>query len=199
MSTLCIERQKQIRGRNVVFNESSVLNQLKFMAIIDSEAGGSNDNSEIDCSSDEINSTNLDGAGNSKQLNHGVNSDNTGDITVNVNSAKDNCIGNNDGNVRRGERIRQKPDFYGVSANECDVHMALFTSQQTECESLALSAEQYVEDDPLSLSEAKSRADWPEWEKAIESEFHSLKRNDTWTCAICRREEKPSQTSGCSN
>lgn len=198
-----IEQRKQILARNVTFNESSVLNRSKLIEIIDSEAATSggmcdkeaesleNDTSTSQCDelqkngdeNREINSTNLDCAGNGIQQIHGVNLDGTGDIRDKIDSAKENCIGNNDGTQRKGDRIRRKPDFYVASANECsDAHMALLTMQYDEEENLhlALSAEQFVEDDPLTISEARSRSDWPEWEKAINSEYQSLLKNNTW-------------------
>lgn len=200
-----IEHRKLIFGRNVTFNESSVLNRANLMEIIDSEAatdgsecdkeanvpGNDGVNKDADPLSDdlqnngdnvrEIHNTSLDGVGNNTQQIHDVNLDDIGDIEDNVNSA-DDCIGNNDGTQRKSERVRRKPDFYGVSANECDdAHMALLTAQFNEDEILALSAEQFVEDDPLTMSEAKRREDWPEWKMAVENEYQSLIKNNTWT------------------
>ena len=33
---------------------------------------------------------------------------------------------------------------------------------------------------PQTIQEAMNRADWPMWKKAIESEFGSIEKNDTW-------------------
>ena len=35
-------------------------------------------------------------------------------------------------------------------------------------------------DKPATLEEAMSRHDWPEWKKAMESEYNSLIENGTW-------------------
>lgn len=64
---------------------------------------------------------------------------------------------------RRSARNRQAPDRYGFKDAK-----------------VALSAQEYVEDDPQSIDEAKERDDWPEWKTAIESEYTSLIKNGTW-------------------
>lgn len=200
-----IEKNKLVTGRSVVFNEASVLNRSKYVNISISEAAidrlvssseevcnGEADKSDFfddasdvslnrrqslnddDGSADddaEINSTGSDGVGNNSRLDNGVDLDDTGDIRDNVNSANGNSIGNNDGTIpRRSERVRRAPDRYGDWASQCeeDVHMAL-------------SAEQFVDDDPLTIEEAKHRIDWPEWKKAIDSEYNSLLKSNTWT------------------
>ena len=38
--------------------------------------------------------------------------------------------------------------------------------------------------DPQTIQEAMSRADWPMWKKAIESEFGSIEKSDTWDEAL---------------
>lgn len=191
-----LNRNKLIFGRNVTFNEASVLNQSKLMEIFDSEAetnknlndfvdGGmddtlndagdnlSNDQDDSRITGDEdddIHSTNGNCAGNGNQVDHGVNSDGTGDDKDKVNSAGKNGTGNSDRNFpRRGDRNRRAPERFGDWAQEC------------ETAHFALSAEQYVEDDPMSIAEAKNRNDWPEWKKAIDSEYQSLLKNKTWT------------------
>lgn len=212
-----IENNKLVTGRSVVFNEASVLNRSKHVNISISEAeidrlvasGEEVCNREADTSDffddasdvsfnrrqsfnddddnadddDEIHSTASDGVGNNSQLDNGVDLDDTGDIRDNVNSANGNSTGNNDRTIpRRSERVRRAPDRYGDWASQCeDVHMAL-------------SAEQFVDDDPLTIEEAKHRIDWPEWKKAIEGEYKSLLKNHTWT--VC---ELPKGRSAISN
>jgi hypothetical protein len=50
----------------------------------------------------------------------------------------------------------------------------------SEPEMLA-SAVQEVQGDPKTLSEARSRADWPLWKAAMEKEIAMLERAGTWT------------------
>lgn len=209
-----IERNKLVTGRSVIFNEASVLNRSKHVNISISEAdpvrlesfdeemfnGGAETTDLFDDASDvsfnrrqslndeddsdddaEIHSTASHGVGNNSQLDNGVDLDDTGDITNNVNSANGNSTGNNDRTIpRRSERVRRAPDRYGDWASSC-VHMAL-------C------AEQFVDDDPITIEEAKHRTDWPEWKKAIESEYGSLLKSNTWT--VC---ELPKGRSAISN
>lgn len=200
-----IEQNKLVTGRSVVFNEASVLNRSKYVNISISEAAidrlmasseemgnreadttdffddasdvsfnrrqSLNDDDDNAHDDDENHSTASDGVGNDSQLDNGVDLDDTGDIRDNVNSANGNSIGNNDRAIpRRSERVRRPPDRYGEFASQCeeDVHMAL-------------SAEAFVDDDPLTIEEAKHRIDWPEWKKAIDSEYNSLLENNTWT------------------
>lgn len=68
--------------------------------------------------------------------------------------------------LRRGTRNRRPPeryrDNYGKSAFE-------------------LCAEKYVQNDPSTLEKAKQGNDWKLWKIAIESEYNSLLKNNTWT------------------
>lgn len=43
----------------------------------------------------------------------------------------------------------------------------------------ALSAEEFVQNDPVTINDARKCADWPEWERAINDE--SLVKNNTWS------------------
>lgn len=63
--------------------------------------------------------------------------------------------------LRRSERERRPPERY--TAN------------------FAFSAEQYVQNDPLTLREAKLRSDWKLWKIAVDNEYNSLMKNGTWT------------------
>ena len=63
--------------------------------------------------------------------------------------------------LRRSERERRPPERY--TAN------------------VAFSAEQYVQNDPLTLGEAKLRSDWKFWKIAVDDEYNSLLKNETWT------------------
>lgn len=213
-----VEQSKLVLGRSVTFNEASVLNRSKIVGVCDSEAvidrlatsseemlekeaddtgifddavdtsfirrQSMNDNDDDIDGNESIHSTASDGVGNNSQLDHGAGTNGTGDNSDGIHSANDNCIGNNERSIpRRSERVRQAPDRYGDWATQCDndVH-------------LALSAEHYVDDDPLTIEEAKRRNDWPEWKKAIESEYASLLKSNTWT--VC---ELPNDRKAISN
>lgn len=47
----------------------------------------------------------------------------------------------------------------------------------------------YVENEPSSYKDAKESVEWKEWEKAIEDEFNSLTKNETWV--LIERNELP--------
>lgn len=105
----------------------------------------------------------------------------------NSNSMENNHDANLDGigdNVlRRGARNRRQPDRYeataaesryGIDEGENDAHFALSTME-------------FVENEPRTIAEAKQRDDWLEWEKAINEEYPSLIKNNTWTeCELPR-------------
>lgn len=183
------ETNKLIIGRNVVFNENAVLGRHNVSEIWDSEAeeslsndgeaatdcddvfGDSANDHGVDldgtgCSKDIVHDVSLDGIGISKDNINGTDLDSIGNSTENGHDANMDGIGDN--MLRRSTRNRRQPDRYGVNQTENDAHFAL-------------SAMEFVEDDPLSISEAKQRSDWKEWQKAINEEYDSLKKNNTWT------------------
>lgn len=186
---------KLVIGRHLTFNEASVLKQIKLIEISDSEAalnrsGGETNNEDTDADDDllkdddslgdsdtasdgqMIHDTNLDGAGNRNATTHDVNLD-SNDI---VNSVKKDCTGNIDRDIlRKGERNRRPPERFGEWAE-----MAHF----------ALSAEQFVENDPTTIDEAKNRDDWPQWKEAIQSECKSLTKNETWKVCDLPKDRK---------
>jgi len=67
--------------------------------------------------------------------------------------------------LRRSHRNRREPDRYGFEA-----HLT----------SYSLSAQEFVQDDPVSINDAKRRADWPKWKEAIDKEYNALIKNGTW-------------------
>lgn len=150
------------------------------------DTGDSKDNNNSafeDCIGDIMDNSddaNEDCIGDITDSSHNADKDCIGDIRDNVNSANEECIGNDESAQRKSGRIRRPPDYYGEWASNCDAHMALLTAQSDENELLALSAEQFVDDDPTTISEAKRRDDWPEWGKAINNEYQSLIKNNTW-------------------
>lgn len=168
-----IDSRKVVIGRNVTFNEKSILHRAKVIEIFDSEAasdsddgidsmGNASDDNSVDHSAD------TDGTGDSNDNDHSTNSDRTGNNTDIVHSA--NGIGNNGDQqqqqLRRSNRDRRQPQRYGQTDDN-----AYF----------ALSAQEYVNSDPESIEEAKQRDDWHEWKKAIDCEYDSLVKNNTWT------------------
>lgn len=101
-----IEQRKLIFGRNITFNEASVLTQSKLIEITDSEADipTANDDKRdelqtVAAENGEINSTNRGCVGNGMQLSHGVDLDSTGDVQDKNNSAIEECIGDDQENI----------------------------------------------------------------------------------------------------
>lgn len=183
-----VERNKLIIGRHVTFNEISVLKRAKLVEIPVSEAEmdqGHGDKKQTDeeneftddesfheCQErdDKIHDANMDGAGNNDASVHGTNMDRAGNHITTGHGTNQKCTGDNEGQIpRRGERNRKAPNRYGEWATNAE--MAHF----------ALCAEQYVENDPETMKEAKSRNDWPQWKSAIRVEYESLVKNETWT------------------
>lgn len=174
------ETNKLIFGRNVVFNENSILNRHNVNETLNSEAEENSSDDDIAENDHEIDDTqdstfghdvNLDDIGFSRDNFHGANLDCIGCNEDNINVTEMDGIGNNENNfhdanldcigdnvLRRSTRIRQKPERYGIVRTENDAHFAL-------------SAMQFVENDPLSITEAKQKGDWKEWEKAIMEEY----------------------------
>lgn len=153
-----IESKKVVIGRNVTFNEKSILHRAKVLEMFDSEAATESDDG-IDSMGD---------ASDNDLADHSADEDGTGDIEDTIHSANSDSIGNNSHQQqqpRRSNRISRPPQRYGQA--EADVHYAL-------------SAQQYVSSDPESIEEAKQRDDWHEWKKAIDSEYASLMKNKTW-------------------
>lgn len=215
-----VENNKLIIGRNVTFNEKSILNRVKLNSNSNSEAviEFDSDCNEHDSSIEKENdlefsnedesskySTNLDRVGDIKDDCHSTNSDCTGDFkdkihstnldcvgidkghgakkgcTGNckdkVNSANKDSIGNIDAPIRRSQRESKQPDRLGYLSNSSSVDV-----------NFALSAQEYVENEPQSIDEARKRNDWHEWQQAIECEYDSLLKNSTWV--LCDLPEK---------
>lgn len=183
-----VNENKFVIGRNVTFDEYSIVNNDKYVNAVDSEADDF-DSKNIDDKQTLSNASldhgiNMEDTGNSNQNIHGAKKDCIGNGEENVNDTKEDCIGNikqishggawditgdNKQQVlRRGTRERKKPIYYGYDND--DLHSSNF----------ALSAEQFVQDDPLTVNGAKQRTDWLSWKKAMDSEYASLIGNNTW-------------------
>lgn len=166
IGTSLIENNKQIIGRNVTFNEATVLNRAKLVEIFDSEADGG-------CKADDQRMTEEVVE---VPLDHSTDMDSTGDSEENINSANSDGIGNNEKQeLRRSNRTKQQPQRFGQT--ESDAHFAL-------------SAQHYVNCDPESIDDAKQRDDWPNWKEAIDSEYDSLMKNNTWILCDLPKERK---------
>lgn len=113
-----------------------------------------------------------DNTGNSNDNFHGIEQDNAGDSQDNVDSANKDCAGNNS-NVRRSSRVSKKPQRFGD-------YLVPGKYNTWEEASFALNAEEFVQGEPDSIAEAKQRDDWPMWETAINAEYTSLLKNNTW-------------------
>lgn len=194
------KKEKMVIGRHVTFHEKSVLNRPRTDETSNSEAEiESESNPDLQCSDNEsivesegeFNDTldhnaNLDGIGDFKDNNHSIELDNAG--SSNSHGTIGNCIGackdnnhsantdsigdNGEQSLRRSERERRAPQRFGEWASN-------IAAQPNEL--FALCAQQFVENDPQSIEEAKRREDWPEWQKAIETEYESLIKNETWS------------------
>lgn len=172
------EQSKLVIGRHVTFK--LVLNRMKVVEIPSSEAEA---NQDYTCGMDKMmkdqsNSSEDSFTDAEKFFEDGVYKDDTKDIKNKIHSANKDCISNDNDNVlipRRSERNRRAPDRYG----SWDVN-AYF----------ALSAEQFVENNPLTIEEAKQRPDWPKWKEAIKNEYHSLMKNNTWTLCELPKDRK---------
>lgn len=53
-------------------------------------------------------------------------------------------------------------------------------NQWREDANFALSAEEFLQGDPNSVSDAQQRDDWSMLQNAINDEYNSLIKNDTW-------------------
>lgn len=127
-----IEANKMIVGRNVIFNENSVLNRCNIVEICDSEADGHENSSDAENDGGNLQTT---PSKRDSSVSHGVNLENIGDIEDNFHGADTESIGNNEdiingvdvedigNNLRRSGRERRAPDRYGEWATEA--HFAL--------------------------------------------------------------------------
>jgi len=162
-----LEGNKLVIGRHVTFDETLILNQTKIVGISDSEASTSKDDY---CKSEET----IDDEFEEKfkdarePLGNSINEEDDDNIENKDNDGGKEYTKNSDnGNIpRRSERNRKAPDRYGTWDSKAH---------------FALSAEQFVENDPSTIAEARQRDDWSKWKEAIDNEYHSLIKNKTWT------------------
>lgn len=172
-----VNANKLVFGRHVTFNEGSVLNKPKLIEIANSEAvGQSTVNGKNDEMPDEKDDDDFEDA-NDTAFDRDDDGNGTENVGADIHSTERQGTGNNkkvhgatdgtgDIEVRRGTRVRKPVDRYGEW--EYDAHFAL-------------SAQQYVQDDPVSIADAKQRPDWPNWKRAIDEEYSSLIKSGTWS------------------
>lgn len=67
-------------------------------------------------------------------------------------------------NLRRSNRDRRPVDRYTASVTH-----------------YSLNAETFIQNDPVSIFDARQRNDWESWKTAINKEYESLIKNGTWT------------------
>lgn len=177
-----MERNKMVVGRHVKFNEHDILNRARVIELPDSGADpdmnnasdGGSDEEFVDAKNESFHDANGNGIGDNRI--HGARRNSTGNINNIHDIMEANGIGdfvhsinqNDTGNIilRRGNRVRREPDRYTDS--KYSVHYAL-------------SAEQFVDEDPVSMKDAMKRADWKEWKAAVDNEYNALIKNKTWT------------------
>lgn len=168
-----VDAGKLVIGRHITFNEGSVMNRSKTIEITDTEAviepingfGGdkipdnpfeTTDDEFTDANDTTLNEENVhdvtDDIGNNENGIHGANGNCIGNDKKGVHGATDGT-GNID--LRRSQRERKPVQRYGDW--EYDAHFAL-------------SAQQYVQDDPISIEDAKRRIDWSNWKRTIDDE-----------------------------
>lgn len=195
-----VERNKLVIGRHVTFYEKPILNRAKIIEISNSEAvaGDPQILNELETDLDDESEEGLDNTADDDEDDsfmdandtsvHGTNMDDTGNNDDEIHDANLDCIGNiqgavhgirknNTGNIelRRSSRVRKPVQRYGD-----------FEYENFEFGNMAhaLSANEYVQNDPISMKEAKQRSDWPQWKGAINEEYSSLMKNGTWT--LCK-------------
>lgn len=179
-----IDANKFLIGRHVIFDERSILNKASIIEIPDSEAAIEpivdneieNDDTLVndmesgnehftDAENTSLDhSAHSDGTGDNRDTIHSTNRDCTGNRNENIHGTNENGIGNIE--VRRSNRVRKPVDRYGEW--EYEAHCAL-------------SAQGYVQNDPIPIAEAKQQPDWPQWKHAIDDEYASLIKNRTWS------------------
>lgn len=183
-----VDANKMMIGRHVVFDEKSVLNRTKIIEVPDLEAANlkhpdvddANEILEVNETLDTTEEYFTDG-GEDTLVNdsddgdgiHNAETDGIGNHNNNIHGIR-NDTGNN--GVRRSGRERRPVQRYGDW--EYDAHFAL-------------SAREYVDDDPLSIRDAKQRSDWSKWKGAIDDEHESLIRNKTWVICPLPKGRKP--------
>jgi hypothetical protein len=102
--------------------------------------------------------------------------------------------------VRRTRKVYTlKPEFNRVTRNQTRERpqaMKLIQQLQNQNSSLAFiaaftaGAHTSIYDDPNTIEEAKQRADWPEWQAAIQKEYRNLTLKGTWK--LMQRTQLPS-------
>lgn len=182
-------KSKLVVGRHVTFNESSVLKCIKLIEMPDSEAVPNEDSCKID-RKDKAEQSNMENVSasdddsfedcdvNNGEMFHGTDLNGVGHSNSTVHDANTDCIGDNSGNIHGAKEncTGDDKDTINSANKDCTGNIdGIFSAH------FALSAEQFVENDPNSINEAKTRDDLLKWKDAIQGEFKSLMKNNTWT------------------
>ena len=72
------------------------------------------------------------------------------------------------------------PDYAGHSAYAADLNFSEY-AYLAQSEELLEAAVNKAQDDPKTLSEARSRSDWPKWQEVMDHEIATLEEAGTWT------------------
>lgn len=168
-----IASNKLIVGRSIIFNETAMLKRLTIAGDIVSEANESSIDHGIKQDDIGDNRENIHGVSgndighNEDSFHDAIENNSTGNVGDEVHGVNEDDIGNNnEPQLRRSTRQRRVPNRYGDWNEEAH---------------FAFSAQQFVGNDLITMTEAKQRDDWHEWIKAIQKEYSSIIKNKTWT------------------
>jgi hypothetical protein len=75
------------------------------------------------------------------------------------------------------------PGYSTSSAYTADLNLTDY-AYLAESEELTIAAISEAQDDPKSLSEARSRPDWPKWQEAMDREIGTLEKAETWITVL---------------
>lgn len=174
------ENRKIVIARDVIFDErlkspgaSPVCASDESSILIEQEKADDNDglvieapiiNNESDASG-QVNEMSNSHLHDNFLNNSNMTDDLDGAITEGGESDSNDDTVINSPNLRRSTRETRKPDRYGDAVS--------YTA-------MALSAEDYIDDVPLSIVDIKFRPDSAKWMEAVNREMNSLLQNNTW-------------------
>lgn len=139
-----MENDKLIIGRNVTFNEKSLIGQENYQSASGIELDESDEEDENNFKETIANNQNESFANNERT-----------EIDETSIEEQDPI------NLRRSTRNRRAVERYVAH--------------------YSLNAETFIQNDPVSISDAQQRSDWNSWKVAIEAEYKALIKNGTWT------------------
>lgn len=202
-------QNKIIVSRNVVFNEESKRTYIKSFVddrdLDTTNSGGVYNDDE----NSPINNNNKSPINNNKKSS--INNSNKSSINVSPQNEENSSIDNNnttcikvsphnasindstlkemsmDKNLQHSTPIRTKSGRISKPPRRYDEY---YMGGSSIYESLyALNADCYVEDVPVNIEEAKASDAWLKWKRAMQDEYESLVKNNTW-CLVKKPENK---------